>query len=90
MSRKSGRAQATVERLLEQRRQYREWLARLGPDAVAQFPRAVAERVRADYRQRRCAFCELCGHERIEFLELALISPGRRLREPSEPGGDIG
>lgn len=52
MTRKSGRAQATVERLLEQRRQYREWLAKLGPDAIAQFPRAVAERVRTDYRQR--------------------------------------
>ena len=52
MTRKAGKSQAAVERLLEQRRQYKDWLAKLDAEAATAAPSHVADRVREDYAAR--------------------------------------
>ena len=52
MSRKSTKSQAAVERLLEERGQYENWLARLSDQGAAAVPAHVVERVKGDYRSR--------------------------------------
>src|SRR5512140_293041 len=52
MSRKGSKAQAAVERLLEERRQYEAWLTKLAQPDAAGMPPNVVERVRGDYRAR--------------------------------------
>jgi hypothetical protein len=64
MTRKSTRSQSVVERLLEQRRQYEEWLAKLGVEAPGSVPSHVAARVRQDYAARlEAVTAELREHE---------------------------
>ena len=52
MTRKSTKSQPVVERLLEQQRQYQDWLVRLDEEAAGAAPSHVAQRVRADYAAR--------------------------------------
>jgi hypothetical protein len=52
MTRKSTKSQSVVDRLLEQQRQYQDWLERLDKEAAGAAPSHVAQRVRADYAAR--------------------------------------
>lgn len=52
MSRKGGKSQAAVERLLEERRQYEAWIRKLAEPGSSGMPPHVVERVRADYTAR--------------------------------------
>jgi len=52
MSRKGTKSQAAVERLLEERGQYVDWLAKLADPGAAAVPAHVVERVETDYRNR--------------------------------------
>ena len=52
MSRKSTKSQAAVERLLEERRQYEAWLAKIAEPGAQGMPAQVVDRVRADYQGR--------------------------------------
>lgn len=52
MTRRPSRSPTAVERLLEQQRQYQDWLDRLDQEAKGAAPSHVAERVRADYAAR--------------------------------------
>jgi hypothetical protein len=82
MTRKSPRAQSqpVVERLLEQRRQYQEWLAKLDAEAVGAAPSHVAARVREDYAARLDAVtAELSEHE--EGVRQALVEVTERAEE---------
>jgi len=71
MSRKSGKSQPNVERLLEERRQYEAWLAKLSEPAGAAVPSSVVEKVRADYRERLDSVTRLLMRHENE-LETAL------------------
>ncbi len=51
MSKRSSKSQVAVERLLEERRQYEEWLKKLSSGS-GQMPPHVVDRVRSDYRSR--------------------------------------
>jgi hypothetical protein len=82
MTRKSPRAQSqpVVERLLEQRRQYQEWLAKLDAEAAGAAPSHVAARVREDYAARLDAVtAELKEHE--EGVKQALAEISERAEE---------
>ena len=64
MTRKNARNQSVVERLLEQQRQYQDWLERLEAEAAGAAPSHVAQRVRADYAVRlKEVTQELSEHE---------------------------
>ena len=64
MTRKSTKSQSVVERLLEQQRQYHDWLERLHKEAAGSAPSHVAQRVAADYAARLDEVTrELTGHE---------------------------
>jgi len=64
MTRKGTKSQAAVERLLDQQRQYQEWLERLDAEASGAAPSHVARRVRADYAARlEDTTKELAEHE---------------------------
>jgi len=52
MTRKGTKSQSAVERLLDQQRQYQDWLERLDAEAAGAAPSHVARRVRADYAAR--------------------------------------
>jgi hypothetical protein len=52
MTRKSSKAPSVVERLLEQQRQYQDWLEKLEEEAAGAAPTHVARRVHADYAAR--------------------------------------
>jgi hypothetical protein len=52
MTRKGSKSQVAAERLLEERRQYEGWIARLGEPGPSPMPPHVVDRVRADYRSR--------------------------------------
>ena len=52
MSRRNTKSQAVVESLLDERRQYQEWLDKLAAPGAAGAPSPVVERVRADYQSR--------------------------------------
>ena len=52
MSRKTGKSQAAVERLLEERRQYEAWIKKLSAPGSSGMPAHVVDRVRSDYRNR--------------------------------------
>ena len=52
MTRKGTKSQTAVERLLDQQRQFQEWLERLDAEAAGAAPSHVARRVRADYAAR--------------------------------------
>jgi ElaB/YqjD/DUF883 family membrane-anchored ribosome-binding protein len=52
MTRKNAKSQGVVERLLEQQRQYQDWLEKLDQEAAGAAPSHVARRVRADYAAR--------------------------------------
>jgi len=53
MTRKSTtKGQSVVERLLEQQKQYQDWIAKLDEEAAHAAPSHVAKRVRADYSAR--------------------------------------
>jgi hypothetical protein len=82
MTRRSPRAQSqpVVERLLEQRRQYQEWLAKLDAEAVGAAPSHVAARVRDDYAARlEAVTSELKEHE--EGVKQALAEVAERAEE---------
>src|SRR2546425_11065407 len=62
MPKGSSKSTAQIQRLLEERRQYEAWLARLGA-ATDATPDQVRGRVRADYEARLEAVIEeLKGH----------------------------
>ena len=64
MTRKGTRNQSVVERLIEQQRQYQDWLDRLDAEAAGAAPSHVAQRVRADYAVRlKEVTQELSEHE---------------------------
>jgi len=52
MTRKSTRSQSVVERLLEQQRQYQDWLEKLAEESAGSAPSHVTQRVQADYAAR--------------------------------------
>ena len=52
MTRRNTKSSTAVERLLEQQRQYQDWLDRLDEEARGGAPTHVAARVRADYAAR--------------------------------------
>jgi len=52
MSRRNSKSQVAVEHLLDERRQYQEWMAKLAVPGAAGAPSPVVERVRADYQAR--------------------------------------
>ena len=52
MSRRNSKSQAAVEHLLDERRQYQDWLEKLAVPGAAGAPSLVVERVRADYQTR--------------------------------------
>jgi len=88
MTRKSPRAQSqpVVERLLEQRRQYQEWLAKLDADAAGAAPSHVAARVREDYAARlEAVTSELREHE--EGVRQALAEVAERAEEMARERG---
>ncbi len=58
MSRKSRTNPSTVERLLEQRRLFQDWLTKLEGGVGETMPGHVVERVRNDYRTRLTAVME--------------------------------
>src|SRR3970040_1012031 len=58
----ASKSNAAIQRLLEERRQYEAWLARL-PSAAASTPEQVRARVEADYAARlRAVMDELKVH----------------------------
>ena len=64
MTRKSSKAPSVVERLLEQQRQYQDWLEKLEEEAAGAAPSHVARRVHADYAARLDEVTkELAEHE---------------------------
>jgi hypothetical protein len=64
MTRKSTRAPSVVERLLEQQRQYQDWLEKLEEEAAGAAPSHVTRRVHADYAARLDEVTkELAEHE---------------------------
>ena len=52
MTRKSTKSQSVVERLLEQQRQYQDWLEKLEEEAAGAAPSHVTQRVQTDYAAR--------------------------------------
>ena len=52
MTRRNTKSQAAVERLLDERRQYETWLAKLAEQTAASAPSHVVDRVKADYKSR--------------------------------------
>lgn len=52
MTRKGNKSQTVVERLLDQQRQYQDWLERLHEEAAGAAPSHVTQRVAADYAAR--------------------------------------
>ncbi len=80
MTRRNTKSQTAVERLLEQQRQYQEWLDRLDREAKSAAPSHVADRVRADYAARlEEVNAELREHEdalRIALTDAKLRSEG--------------
>ena len=64
MTRKASKSHSAVERLLEQRRQYQDWLEKLDAEAAIAAPSHVADRVREDYAARlESVTKELSEHE---------------------------
>jgi hypothetical protein len=64
MSRRNSRSQVAVERLLDERRQYQDWIQKLEVPGAAGAPSPVVERVRADYQSRLDAVTgQLARHE---------------------------
>jgi len=64
MTRKAGKSHSAVERLIEQRRQYKDWLIKLDAEAATAAPSHVADRVREDYAARlESVTKELSQHE---------------------------
>ncbi len=63
MSRRNRTTLAAVEKLIEQRRQFQDWLAKLGTGDTQSMPAHVVERVRNDYRARLSGvMAELADH----------------------------
>jgi len=89
MSRKSGKSQAAVERLLEERRQYEAWIRKLAEPGSTGMPPHVVDRVRSDYRGRlEDVTRQLARHETELATSLAELEQRRdemktqrRLRE---------
>jgi hypothetical protein len=78
MSRKSTKSQLAVERLLEERRQYDVWLAKLAEPGAAGMPAHVVDRVRADYQSRLDDVTrQLARHERELEVTLAELQQRR-------------
>ncbi len=72
MTRKGTKSQLAVERLLEQQRQYQDWLDKLDADAKHAAPSHVTDRVRSDYAARLEAVTkELAEH--VEAVREALV-----------------
>ena len=83
MSRKSGKSQANIERLLDERRQVEAWLAKLADPEASSMPASVVEKVRADYRARLdTATRQLAKHE--GELEMALAEAEARRDQMTE------
>jgi len=80
MTRKTGKSHSVVERLLEQRRQYQDWMAKLDAESAAGAPSHVTSRVREDYAARLDSVTqELTEHE--DFIRQALVETGARVEE---------
>jgi len=80
MTRKTGKSHSAVERLIEQRRQYQDWLAKLDADAATAAPSHVADKVREDYAARlESVMQELGQHE--DGLRQALMDTAAQVEE---------
>jgi outer membrane biosynthesis protein TonB len=80
MTRKTSKSHTVVERLIEQRRQYTDWLEKLDAEAAGAAPSHVADRVREDYAARLDAVTEeLREHE--DGLRQALSESTARVEE---------
>jgi len=80
MTRKAGKSHSAVERLIEQRRQYKDWLAKLDADAATAAPSHVADRVREDYAARlESVMTELSQHE--DGVRQALMETASHVEE---------
>jgi len=80
MTRKTGKAQSIVERLIEQRRLYTDWLEKLDEESAGAAPSHVTDRVREDYRARlKGVTAELREHE--EGIRQALSESEARVEE---------
>jgi hypothetical protein len=80
MTRKTGKSHSVVERLIEQRRQYTDWLEKLDAEAAGAAPSHVANRVREDYASRlEAVTAELSEHE--DGLRQALSESTARVEE---------
>ena len=80
MTRKAGKSHSAVERLIEQRRQYKDWLAKLDADAAAAAPSHVTDKVREDYAARlESVMQELRQHE--DGVRQALMETASHVEE---------
>lgn len=72
MGRKSRTTSSAVERLLEQRRLFQDWLTKLGGGVGEAMPAHVVEKVRNDYRSRLATvMAELTQHDEAIRQSLA-------------------
>jgi ElaB/YqjD/DUF883 family membrane-anchored ribosome-binding protein len=80
MTRKASKSHSAVERLIEQRRQYKDWLAKLDAEAATAAPSHVADRVREDYAARlESVMQELSQHE--DGIRQALMETAAQVEE---------
>jgi hypothetical protein len=80
MTRKASKSHSAVERLIDQRRQYQDWLAKLDAEAAIAAPSHVADRVREDYAARlESVTKELSQHE--DGLRQALMETVAHVEE---------
>ena len=80
MTRKANKSHSAVERLIDQRRQYQDWLAKLDAEAATAAPSHVADRVREDYAARlESVTQELSQHE--DGIRQALMETAATVEE---------
>ena len=77
MTRKGNKSQTVVERLLEQQRQYQDWLERLHEEAAGAAPSHVTQRVASDYAARLDEVTRELGEHR-DGVEQALAEAETR------------
>jgi hypothetical protein len=78
MSRRSGKSQAAVERLLEERRQYEGWIRKVSEPGSSGMAPHVVDRVRSDYRNRLDDVTrQLARHEKELEANLAELEQRR-------------
>ena len=84
MSKTIQEAEATIEELLEQRRQYEEWLAKLDASGD-KAPPAVRQRVRGDYEARLQTVMQQLHSRGAAISEETLIVDGASCTTTQRP-----